>query len=148
MRTSCFIKKLPIELLKFIINYLDDFQKLQLSLTCKKYYRLFYNHSLSSDCNFYFLDKKRKMNTIFNIIRRIGSEGVYYGQCEDCLSHELLYTAFRPKIDDERFTKSICLENCKFQCFFCQNMIKCHVVNDIYFPILCDHCRSEIFLFI
>jgi hypothetical protein len=137
-----FMKKLPNEVIDKIVSKLDDYQKISFSLTCKEYKKKYFNKSISLDCQSMINNLKLLKSYNHKIIKRIGTEGVVYGECEDCRSNGLLYEAFRPTYEDEKKIMCICLEHCRYYCYMCDNYFKAHYVNDCHEPhIMCDECR-------
>lgn len=117
MVTSCFMK-LPDELILYIASFLDDFHKIKLSYTSKHLRNLIYHSKLKFNVQQYLFNLKYLKNECFRYIKRINTDGVVYGECEQCFRMQLLYT-----YNDGDTEKCICLNNCRMTCFNCYTYV-------------------------
>lgn len=115
------MNNLPNEVILYISNFLDDFHKIQFAYTSKHHYALLYDEQLQNNIDKYFANMRLLKNTLFSFIRRINTDGVIYGECEQCLSKKLLYTHF-----DGETEKCICIDNCHGFCLSCSSYITFH----------------------
>lgn len=115
------MNNLPNEVILYISNFLDDFHKIQFAYTSKLHYALLYDEQLQNNIDKYFANMILLKNTLFSFIRRINTDGVIYGECEQCLSKKLLYTHF-----DGETEKCICIDNCHGFCLSCSSYITFH----------------------
>lgn len=120
MDTSCFMK-LPNELISHIASFLDDFQKIQFSYASKYLRNLIYHSELKHNVKEYLFNLRFLKNECFKYIVRINTDGVVYGECEQCYRLQLLYTH-----NDGDTEKCICLNNCKMDCFNCFSNVTFH----------------------
>lgn len=112
------MNNLPDDIIIRISYFLDDFHKIQFAYTSTQHYSLLYTKQLQSSINRYFSNLHLMKKELFTFIRRINTDGVIYGECEQCLSSTLLYTFF-----DGENEKCICLDNCQGYCLSCS----CHI---------------------
>ena len=117
MLTSCFMK-LPDELILHIASFLDDFHKIKLSYASKHLQNLIYHSKLKFNVQQYLFNLKYLKNECFRYIKKINTDGVVYGECEQCFRMQLLYT-----YNDGDTEKCICLNDCKMNCFNCYTYV-------------------------
>lgn len=118
MKKTKMLSILPYEVIEIIVGFLDDFHTLQLSLTSKSLYNLLYNKYLQSQVNNAIKSIKLIKNQAHLYIRRINTDGVVYGECEQCFRKKLLYTH-----NDGYHERTICIEQCETYCIHCFNYI-------------------------
>ena len=119
---SCSMTNLPQEVILHISSYLDIFHVFQLAHTNKNMRQLLYNSNLQTQINEYFTKIRVLRLSMFRFIRRINTDGVVYGVCEQCSRHALLYTQSNGE-EDER---CICLDDCVSYCVECNYSFKYH----------------------
>ena len=139
--------ELPNDILDKISYHLDNYQKQQLSFTCKRFHNLLYDEEISNSCNNELISFKFVYNQSLRTIARIGKNGVLFGECEDCHSEGLLYESLNPN-PSQHPTKWICLERCKFTCLTCESVIYSKTKNGWHDPIMCSNCYTRINTFI
>lgn len=130
---SCFMK-LPDELILHITSFIDDFHKIQLSYASKHLHSLVYRSKLQHNVKQYLFNLKYMKNECFKYIKKINTDGVINGECEQCFRIQLLYT-----YNDGITEKCICLNNCKMNCFNCRK--------DVTFRYLekgCPNCYQDL----
>ena len=129
---------LPEEVLLIITGFMDDFQKLQFSLTSKYLYNLVFDESLQLSVNEYMSYMRSVREKAHLCIRRINTDGVVYGECEQCFRKNLLYT-----YNDGYHERTICIEKCRTYdayCIYCYNLLRPFNINNHGCPI----CRQRL----
>ena len=139
--------ELPNDIIFKVSYFMDNYQKQQLSLTCKRFKDLLYNEELSNSCNNKMISNKINYVQNLRTIKRIGTNGVLSGECEDCQNIGLLYESLNPN-PNQHMTKWICLERCKFTCLTCESLIYSKTRNGCHDPIMCSNCYTRINTFI
>lgn len=119
--TCCSMNSLPDDVILRISNFLDNFNKVQLAYTCKSMRALLYSTELQEHVNTYIMELRLLKKQTLPFIRRINTDGVIYGECEQCFSKTLLYTHF-----DGETEKCICLDNCHGYCLACSSHVIFH----------------------
>lgn len=117
----CSMNNLPDDIILHISGYLDEFHKIQLAYTCKSMRALIYNTALQEHIDTYIMEHRLLKTHILPFIRRINTDGVIYGECEQCFAKTLLYTHF-----DGESEKCICLDNCHGYCLSCSSRVTFH----------------------
>lgn len=127
---NCF----PSELILHIVSFLDNFQKIQFALSSKTYYHLIYSKSLQDSVKSALFEIKQLKQQMHIYIKRINTDGVVYGECEQCFQKKLLYTH-----NDGFVEKTICIENCESYCIYCFNTVSYHIIDKG-----CPVCRMSL----
>jgi hypothetical protein len=125
-----------------IASFLDDHNKLAVSLSCKYIFNQLYSKTLVNVCKMENLRLAEFKQAPHKTITRIGSNGVLRGECEFCRSNGLLYSTALMFPYNRSVDKYICLENCKTNCILCNISILTHSTNGWFGPIMCDTCYS------
>jgi hypothetical protein len=107
LNNNVYLLNLPDEVLLQIASYLDIFHIFQFAHTSQHMRLLLYNSNLQSQIDEYFLNLKQLKMSSFRFIKRINTDGVVYGECEQCSRNALLYTQF-----DGENERCICLDYC------------------------------------
>lgn len=141
------MEELPNDLILKVSYHLDNFQTQKLSFTCRKFKTLLYNEQISNSCKCLLISNKNNFEQNLRTIKRIGTNGVLFGECEDCLTRGLLYESLNPN-PNQHPTKWICLERCTFTCMTCESIIYSKTRNGWHDPIMCSNCYTRINTFI
>ncbi|QOI90299.1 hypothetical protein QKU58_gp032 [Pyramimonas orientalis virus] len=131
--TYCFMNTLPDEIILKIASHLDAFQQFQLSHTSIKFQKLIYNKPLHDTISSYFIQLSITKKLAMKFIKRINSDGVVNGECEQCHAESLLYTQF-----DGINERCICLGDCVAYCN------RCDVITRFHNTSLCPLCRTPL----
>jgi hypothetical protein len=115
------MNKLPDELIIHISSFLDSFQKIQFAYVSQNIYTLIYNEHIQYNVHQYLHNIQFLKQQTFKFIKRINTDGVIYGECEQCFNKGLLYTRF-----DGYIEQCICLNNCNKYCYHCLTNVSFH----------------------
>lgn len=126
------MNKLPNELIIHISSFLDSFHKIQFANVSKNNYILIYNEQIQYYVRQYLHNIQFIKQQTLNFIKRINTDGVIYGECEQCFCKGLLYTRF-----DGYIEQCICLNNCNMYCHHCLTNVSFHSINR-----RCPICRN------
>lgn len=121
MKKTIMLSLLPNEVIEIIAGFLDNFHTLQLSFTSKSLYNLLYSKCLQIQVDNTINSMKLVKQKALVYIRRINTDGVVYGECEQCFRRRLLYTH-----NNGYHERTICIEKCETYCIFCYNYITFH----------------------
>jgi hypothetical protein len=133
--TSCSMTNLHEEVLLHIASFLDIFHLFQMAHVSKDFKQLLYTEGLQSSIDKYVYNIKQLMISNFPFIKRINTDGVVYGECEQCFKKSLLYTQF-----DGVNERCICLDNCISYCRTCDSWYRFHNNNGFH------NCRRRTIL--
>lgn len=116
------MNRLPNELVLHIASFLGQFERYYFSISSKYLYELLYEKENKDLINSWCARLLKTHAKMFDIIRRINTDGVVYGECLQCGQLKLLYT------QNEDYT--ICLEKCKLYCVHCDKYVYVHNMNN------------------
>lgn len=126
---------LPDDIIFHIASFMDDFHTIQFSLSSKGLKELLYDPALIDNIQQYMYSVKYYKYLCFIFIHRINTDGVIYGECEQCFNKQLLYTH-----NDGENEKCICLDNCTMLCLNCDCVINVHLAENG-----CPNCRHDLY---